>query len=59
MEIGLIVLGWIGLIVAAVLGALIALGVIPLGEYYEAHQEKKRRERRAREALGRSTGMRP
>ena len=48
----------IGLLVVALLGALLALGVIPLGDFVESYQDKKRRERRARESLERSTGSR-
>ncbi len=52
------VLIWLGLLVALVLGALLTLGVIPLDQYLESYHEKKRRERRARESLGRSTSSR-
>ena len=58
METMLIVLSWAGLVFALGLGVLITIGVIPLDEYFGAYQEKKARERRAREALGRSTNSR-
>lgn len=58
METVLFVLGKIGLAMAFVLGLLITIGVIPLDRYFEAHQDKKARERRARESLGRSTNSR-
>ena len=58
METVLVVLGKVGLAMAFVLGLLITIGVIPLDRYFEAHQDKKARERRARESLGRSTNRR-
>ena len=58
METVLVVLGKVGLAMAFVLGLLITIGVIPLDRYFEAHQDKKARERRARESLGRSTNSR-
>jgi hypothetical protein len=58
VEIVSVVLIWAGLLVALVLGALIAIGVIPLDRYIEEYQENKERERRSRESAWRATSGR-
>ena len=42
------VLIWLGIILAGILGTLVALGIIPLDMYMETLQEKRAREMRLR-----------